>query len=182
MRLGSLHGRRGVSWGRLSVALRRLGAVLEPKTVRDRPETGPRSLQDRLSTASRLPKIATICPRPSQEGDMRASRCYFDLISSIVLKVFIFQYFWASPPGLRASWWHLGASWVPPGATWRVLGASLGSPWGVLGVSWNPRRSNTTLKPAQDRFKTASTWPRDCLRSPQDAPRQPKTAPRPPQD
>ena len=106
---------------------------------------------------------------------MRASRWYFDLISSIVLKVFVFQYFCASPPGLRASWWHLGASWWPPGATWRVLGASLGSLWRVLGVCWSPRRSNTTLRSPQDRFKTASTWPRDCLRSPQDVPRPPKT-------
>ena len=95
----------------LGVALGILGAVLGSKTVRERVETGPRSLQDRLSTASRLPKIATICPRPSQEGDMRASRCYFDLISSLVLKVFVFQYFWAFPPSLRVSWWHLGACW-----------------------------------------------------------------------
>ena len=46
--LGALQRRRGVSWGRLGVAVGRLGVVLDPKTVRDRVETGPRSVQDRL--------------------------------------------------------------------------------------------------------------------------------------
>ena len=75
-----------------------------------------------------------------------------------VEKVFVFQYFWASPSGLRASWWPPRASWGTPEATWPVLGAYLVSPWGVLGGVLDTKMledsSKISSRSLQDRSKT----------------------------
>ena len=88
---------------------------------------------------------------------MRASRCYVDQISVIVLKVFVFQYFWAFPRGLRVSWWHLGATW-----------GRLGS---VLGSKTVHDRPNTAPRSHQDCFLWAPRLPKIVTRPRQDAPR-----------
>ena len=164
--LGSPWGVWGVSWGprRCMIAPRQRQDGV--KTSSCRPLDSPRSSQG----AARPRQDA---PRAFQEGDISAdleARCPFHQISWNVLKVFVFQYFWASPSPLRASWWHLEASRALPGPTWRLLGASLVLPWGSLGPSWDPRRSETASRPAQDRFKTASRrfqdWPRSAQHGP----------------
>ena len=131
--LGGVLASSGGVWGR---SLDPRGCMIAPrqrqarlKTASCRPLDCPRSSQE-------APRPRQDGPRSVQEGDISAyleATYSFHLISWNVLKVFVFQYFWASPSLLRATWWHLDASWAVPGPTWRLLGGVSVSLWGVLG-------------------------------------------------
>ena len=168
--MGSLWGVWGVSW--------------DPR----RCMTVPTQRQDRLKTAScRLldcPRSSQEAPRPRhdgskplQEGDISAYlevRCSFHQISWNVLKVFIFQYFWASPSPLWASWWHLHASWALPAPTWRLLGAS----WCRRGASCGRFERQDGLRALQDRLKITPRLVLDGPKISQDRHNMPKIVPR----
>ena len=166
-----------MSWGRLGVALGRLGNVLGSKTVHDRSKIAPRWPQDFLLSAPRLPKIVTRSPKTAQRRPKSASRgrqqcrsggevsfssdfmeCAKSVCFSILLGLPV------SLAGLLvASGGVLGASRADVAS----LGGVFVSPWGVLGASWGPRRSETVPRPAQDNNKTACRRPEDWSRSPQ---------------
>ena len=125
--------------------------------------TTPIQRKDRLKTESCRPaywrRSSQEAPRPCQdgprllqEGDISAYlevRCSFHQISWNVLKVFVFQYFWASPSPLRVSWWHLEASWACLAPTWRLVGAS----WCRRGASRGRFEGQDGPRLPQDRVK-----------------------------